>query len=79
MKRREIVKSILGAGLLTVILISSFILGIVITGTSYGIAMFSLLGFITVGLLLWFCYPIWFKDYINEFWKEHESKNMQDD
>ena len=77
MKRKEIVKSILGAGLLTAILIGSFILGIVITGTSYGIAMFSLLGFIAAGLLLWFCYPIWFKDYINEFW-ENEDKKMQD-
>lgn len=77
MKRKDIIKSILGAGLLTVVLMGSVCFGLFVLQTDYGILLSGLFGFILVCLVVWFCYPVWFKDYINEFWKD-ESKDLQD-
>lgn len=76
MNRKDIIKNILCAGFLACILICSVCFGIFVLQTEYGLVLSIVLGLVLVFLIFWFCYPIWFKDYINEFWKEHESKNM---
>ena len=58
-----------GAVFLLLLLYGAFVLQ-----TAYGVLMSMMLGFILLILIFYFCYPIWFKDYIEEFWKKREEK-----
>jgi len=79
MKTKDLIKNILGTLLLTFVLGMSACLGLFVFKTDYGFVMACLCGLIIVFLIVYFCYPVWFKDYIEEYWRKYESKNMQND
>ena len=79
MKTKDIIKNLLGTLLLTFVFGISVCFGLFVLKTDYGIVISLILAFTFVGLILYFCYPIWFKDYIEEYWRKYESKNMQND
>jgi len=43
-----------------------------------GLCIGLLLGFIVFCIVVFICYPIWFKDYIEEFWIKEEEKKCQE-
>jgi len=40
--------------------------------TDLGLLLGFLLGLVTAGFILFYFYPIWFKDYIEEYWEKQK-------
>ena len=76
MKRKDFIKITLATFMNLGILATSVLLGLFFTKTLYGTMLYFIFGATLVLVIMIFCYPIWFKDYIKEFWEKHESKNM---
>jgi len=76
MKKRDLVKLMLVTFLNIGIFLVFIMIGFVQTGTLYGIFLWSLFGFIIAVLVDCYYCPIWFKDYIDEFWEKNENKSV---
>jgi len=69
---------ILGStSLICVIFIAGLIIPAILIGTAYGIVLGVLLSFVIIACIMNFAYPIWFGDYIEEFWAKEEAKNVE--
>lgn len=70
---------IIGASVLCgCIFLFSLLYGIFILQSEYGIALSFILGLILLCLIVFFCYPVWFKDYIDEYWRRKEADEQKE-
>ena len=75
-KEDKIKLSILTFGLVFLFVILLFIF-CMFSSTGYGALMGLIVSFLVVMVILIFTYPIIFKDYIEEYWKKVEEKNVK--
>jgi len=74
LKRKEALK-IAAVSLLSIfIFFGSIFLLIISVPSSYGALLGALVGFILICILYGCFVPVWFEDYIKEFWKKEEEK-----
>jgi len=76
MKKKDGLKLVGATGLCGLVMVASLFLGLLLS-TTYGMVMSLLLGFVLICLIIVFGYPVWFKDYIEEFWRKEEEKNAE--
>jgi len=76
MKRKDIIKLILTTFLNLIIFLCCLWAGVFFSGSMYGFMLWGLFGIVMIFMIIGFCYPIWFKEYIKEYWEKHESKDM---
>lgn len=74
MKRKDIIKLILSTLLVTLVFGGSLALGIY-TQSDWGFTLSVIFGLILVFYVIGYCYPIWFEEYIEEYWRKVDEKN----
>jgi len=81
MKKKDMLKLMLGTLLNAFVFMAFMSFGILVTQTFYGVVMSFLGAMIVIFLILFHFYPIWFKEYTDEFFRlealKNESKDLQ--
>jgi len=78
MKKKIILKIIAVSILSIFVFFGSIFLLMISVPSSYGATIGVLMGFVLLCLIYACGVPIWFEDYIKDFWKKEEEKKCQE-
>jgi len=73
------IKLIISSVLVTITAFGLLILTLYIIPNDVGLVLGIILGFAFMCLVIAYGFPVWFKDYIKEFWEKEEAKKNEED
>jgi len=78
MCQKDVIKLVI-ATIFTVGQFFLIVFGSVILFGDFGLVLAIILGGLSLIIIIGFCYPIWFENYIKEYWKYQELKKEESD
>jgi membrane protein YdbS with pleckstrin-like domain len=71
LNKKDTIKLIGCLLLVAVITLGGMILPCFVSSSVWGVIIGTLISYVLIVLLVIFCIPVWFRDFIERYWKEH--------